>query len=409
MAKAKIAVLYHYMHPDDVVSAHHFDGLAQGLAARGWDVEALPSNRGCRDETKVYGAAEYFNGVQYSRVWRPAFRQANTRGRLLNSLFMMAAWTRLAFRRKADRPHCIIVGTDPIFGVLTALPLKFFRPSMKIAHWCFDLHPEAAEATALVDSNGRMVRGLKWLLRRAYRKCDLIVDLGACMRKRLQLYDHGRTELELTPWALVEPSEPPEPDVNTRRNLFGDAKIGILYSGNFGEAHTADLFLQLARRLRGNTGIHFCLAIRGNHADKIKAAVTDQDTNISFPGFAPVEELEKRLAAADIHLASLKPEWTGIAVPSKFFGSIAMGRPVIYDGPRDSAIGEWINQCKCGWLLQQSNVDEVAQMLERMAKDKAELKTIQNNAFRAYQSHFSLKSVLDQWDEALTKMLAANS
>ena len=50
--KPRIAILYHYMYPDDVVSAIHFDGLAQDLAANGWEVEALPCNRGCHDEKK---------------------------------------------------------------------------------------------------------------------------------------------------------------------------------------------------------------------------------------------------------------------------------------------------------------------------------------------------------------------
>ena len=30
---------------------------------------------------------------------------------------------------------------------------------------------------------------------------------------------------------------------------------------------------------------------------------------------------------------SLGDKWEGLAVPSKFFGSLAVGRPVIYAGP----------------------------------------------------------------------------
>ena len=44
--RPRVAVLYHYFHPDDVISARHFDGLCQGLVERGWDVLARPSNRG---------------------------------------------------------------------------------------------------------------------------------------------------------------------------------------------------------------------------------------------------------------------------------------------------------------------------------------------------------------------------
>ena len=37
-------ILYHYFHPDDVVSARHFSDLAEGLVERGWhgDGAAVP-------------------------------------------------------------------------------------------------------------------------------------------------------------------------------------------------------------------------------------------------------------------------------------------------------------------------------------------------------------------------------
>ena len=47
--KMKLTILYHYFHPDDVVSARLYSDLAVGLQKRGWDVEALPCNRGCRN------------------------------------------------------------------------------------------------------------------------------------------------------------------------------------------------------------------------------------------------------------------------------------------------------------------------------------------------------------------------
>ena len=56
-ARPQVTVLYHYFHPDDVVSARHFDGLCRGLAERGWDVLVRPCNRGCRDEIANLSAA----------------------------------------------------------------------------------------------------------------------------------------------------------------------------------------------------------------------------------------------------------------------------------------------------------------------------------------------------------------
>ena len=401
----RVAILHHFMYPDDVVSALHLDGLAQDLAAKGWQVEALPCNRGCRDETKTYPRSDTCQGVRYRRIWRPGFSQKSFAGRLANALWMIAAWSRLALRPRRRRPELIVVGTDPVFAAAAAIPLRLFAPGIKLAHWCFDMHPEAALAGGLLPQRALSVRLAQAVMRRAYRSFDLIADLGVCMRARLRGYGHRAIERELTPWALVEPSRPLARDPDTRRELFGTARIGILYSGNFGEAHDFEPFLALARALRDTPQVHFCLAVRGNRADELKRALTSQDSNISFAGFAPIEELEKRLGSADIHLVSLKQEWSGIAVPSKFFGSLASGRPILYSGPRDSAIGQWILTHRLGWIIDPDNIPRTAQCIAELLENDSKLTELQRHCHAIYQRHFSRRIVMEAWNRELWRML----
>ena len=54
LRRPRIAVLYHYFPPDDVVSARHYGDLCAGLAERGWDVTAMPCNRGCHDSSRSF-------------------------------------------------------------------------------------------------------------------------------------------------------------------------------------------------------------------------------------------------------------------------------------------------------------------------------------------------------------------
>jgi colanic acid biosynthesis glycosyl transferase WcaI len=401
----RLAILYHYMHPDDVVSALHLDGLAQDLAEKGWVVEAFPCNRGCRDETKIYPLSEHYRGVSYRRIWRPRFRQKSFLGRLANSAWMITAWSTIAFRRKSSRPNIVVIGTDPVFAVATAIFLKALAPKIKIAHWCFDMHPEASIVSGALSDDALLVRMTRLVVKQAYRSCDMIADLGACMRARLRLCDHAAQECELTPWALVEPETPVASDPQTRRELFGNACLGILYSGNFGEAHDFQEFLALARSLRGHADVHFCFAVRGNRADELRNAVTDADTNISFAGFADINELEKRLGSADIHLISLKKEWAGVAVPSKFFGSIASGRPILYSGSRHSAIGQWIVEHNVGWIIDPENIEQTSCLLAKLARDVHSLDSMKVHCNAVYAKFFSKKRITDIWDEKLKNLL----
>lgn len=396
------------MYPDDVVSAHHFDGLAQELASHGWEVEALPCNRGCRDETLTYSPSADHCGVRYSRVWRPRFRQSSFLGRLANSAWMLASWARLALRPASRRPDAVVIGTDPMFAVLAAIPLRLLAPRIRIAHWCFDMHPEAAISAGMVGERGPAARLVKAAMRLAYRRCDVIADLGPCMRARLRCYRHGVRETELTPWALIEPAAPAAIDPTVRHELFGAARLGLLYSGNFGEAHDYAEFLDLARALADEPGVGFCFAVRGNRAAELRAAVERESAPVRFAGFAPLEEVEKRLGAADIHLASLNREFAGIAVPSKYFGSLAAGRPVVFAGPPDCAIAEWTRRYGTGWVLTPDTVGEVAADLRAVMNDPARLAALQEHCHHVYHQHFSRAAVGRRWDAELRGLLAAD-
>jgi len=401
----QLTLLYHYFHPDDVVSARLFSDIAEGMAARGWDVTAMPCHRGCRDESITHPLTESWAGGRIDRVWRPNLKQSSGKGRILNAAWMLGGWSWRAFTMPRHKNEVMVVGTDPILSVLVALPWKFFRPEAKIVHWCHDLYPEAAVSEGMLKASSLPVRMLKGLLKQAYRKCGLIANLGPCMAALLKQYGSPAKTATLTPWALVEPAEIVPPDADVRGKLFGpQAGLGLLYSGTFGRAHTYEEFLSLARLLRDST-VKFCFAGRGNRAEELKKAVTAEDTNVSFAGFAPEAELEKRLTACDLHLVSLRPEWTGTVVPSKFFGALAAGRGVLYAGSPDSAIARWVREFNVGWVLTAENLPQVAAELRVMSSDPSALAALRQRCFATYRTHFSKDHQLGLWNEELRALV----
>ena len=140
--------------------------------------------------------------------------------------------------------------------------------------------------------------------------------------------------------------------------------------------------------------------------DEMKANLTDDDSNIRILPFASQEELEDRLNAADIHLLSLRDDWTGIVVPSKFFGSLAAGKPVIYSGAADSCIGQWIDEFELGVRIDESDLESIGQKLVSYSRNPALLDEWKANAYRTYHAEFSRAHILDGWDEVLRRILA---
>jgi glycosyltransferase involved in cell wall biosynthesis len=207
-----------------------------------------------------------------------------------------------------------------------------------------------------------------------------------------------------TPWALSEPSAPAQPDPEERATMFGSAPVGLMYSGNFGKAHAFDTLLALARKLRPE-GVPFVFNVRGNRVQELKSAVTPDDTNISFGAFVPQDKLELRLRAADVHIVSLRPEYVGTVVPSKFQGALAAGRPILYAGPKNSAIAQWIESLGLGWILTDETLDEVAAQILDLRSRPETLESLKQRCFSVYQSQFSRRAILDRMDHDFRALL----
>lgn len=400
----RLLVLYHFLHPDQVVSARIFSELAAEQARRGWAVTALTCNRSHGEPSQRYAPDELWNGVRIHRVFRPAWSQRRPVPRLANSAWTLSAWLMRSVRLGAF--DAIVIGSDPSFAAALAIPLRALRPRTPIIHWCLDVFPDAGEAewtgaTRLLSPVARAVMSA------AYRCCDVVADLGPCMRRRLERYGGSPRRETLTPWALTEPDIPAEPDPAIRRELFGDARIGLLYAGSMSRSHDFESLLQLARacRARAGDGIVLTFACTGTNLPALRAAVRADDTNVRFAPFTDESALRRRLEAADFHLGSLRPEFTGIVVPSKFFAALAVARPFIFAGASDAGIAQWIEEYKVGMVLRPGQADDVAAHLVALLGDEAAIRAGRASALAAYRQHFCKGRINDRWNALLERQL----
>jgi colanic acid biosynthesis glycosyl transferase WcaI len=402
----RLLLAYHFFHPDDVVSARIFSDFAVEQQRRGWEVSVVTSNRSCFDPARTYPPFEDWNGIRIHRVFRPPWTQARPVQRLGNSGWMTAAW--LAKIARLGAFDAVVVGSDPAFCASVGRGLRRLLPNAALVHWCFDVYPEAIAAEGGNAAVRALVPIAKQLMKWSYRAYDELCDIGPRMRERLAAYGPA-AQRTAVPWALAEPPGPAAADPRVRAELYGRARLALLYSGTMGRAHDYRAFLALARACRARSGdaVAFCFSSRGNRQDELRAAVTSADTNVRFVPFADEAALEARLAAADLHLVSLQPEWAGIVVPSKFFGSLAVGRPVLYAGPGDSEIARWVAEYDVGLTLPgDGDPTPVVDRLHGLVDDPAALGRWQANAFAVYQRAFSKKVINDGWDRSLRGLVA---
>ncbi|GHU02533.1 glycosyltransferase WbuB [Spirochaetia bacterium] len=389
---------YPYYYPDDAVSSRHFTDFAEGLYLHGWNVKVLTGNRYHGKSGKIKFKHEFHNGVEIIRSWSLPFSNSKNVGRLINSFWISLIWW---FKLVLVKTDVVIFGTNPPFGYYIIPLLTFIRPKLRVVLWGFDLYPEAIVADRLKIP--KIVElFLFWWAGISYRCCTLLIDIGSCMHERFILYHPKVYHETIVPWALKEPIVIEDSDSKMRHELFGDAKLGLLYSGTIGKAHQFEEFIFLARELRKRgASIAFCFAGRGNSYQELCDMVTQDDTNITFADFIDEKLLPLRLTAADIHLISLRHGWDGVSVPSKFFGSLAAGRPLLYCGTLKSCIAKWICDENLGFILTMDNINAIADNLETLAHNTDHLQIMQKHAFSFYQEHFSKNKQLEKWNQCL--------
>src|SRR5438045_5075465 len=102
-----------------------------------------------------------------------------------------------------------------------------------------------------------------------------------------------------------------------------------------------------------------------------------------------------------MHMISMNKEWNGLVVPSKFFGSLAAGKPIIYAGPADSSIACLLREHEIGFYIDDKSLEDVVVKLDRLSTNSSVMNILQKNAFEVYKNSFSKKIVVDKWDRLL--------
>jgi glycosyltransferase involved in cell wall biosynthesis len=151
-------------------------------------------------------------------------------------------------------------------------------------------------------------------------------------------------------WADADCIKPKSSNASVLRKELGlTDRFVVCYSGNLGRAHEFDTLLDAADALKLDQSFVFLIIGGGARMPALKRAVAERELeNFCFLPYQPRHALEDSLAAADVHLVSLRPALEGLVSPSKLYGVLAAGRPLIFVGDSDGEVGRVVGNAQCG-------------------------------------------------------------
>jgi glycosyltransferase involved in cell wall biosynthesis len=339
--------------PDMAPTGQHLHDLARALVARGHDVTALASRRSY-DGGGTYPAREILDGVTVRRLPAAGFGRRGV-ARSADYLSFHAA-ALLGAGREGPFDLSLSLTTPPYVGY-TLGRAPGLRAARR-AHWVMDLYPDVIAAHGGLSAAGWTCRLLGRLTRWQLSGAALVLALGPRMRERVARYVSPPTRLEWTALWGLSPKKEPDPAAVAAfraRRGWGASDCVLLYSGNMGLGHRMEEFLAAAGRPRA--GVAWAFAGGGARRGEVEAfAAAHPAAGVQLLPYVSQEELRESLASADVHLVSLRSPWQGLIVPSKLQAAFALGRPVVFVGPRDSEPWDWIAESGGGWAVDEGDV-----------------------------------------------------
>jgi colanic acid biosynthesis glycosyl transferase WcaI len=362
----RVALVNQYFYPDVSATAQIATDLAEDLVRAGIEVTVL-AGRGSYLGGAPLARQDVHRGVKIERVAATSLGKMSLLRRGADyASFYAAATARLATMRGFD---ALVVMTTPPLIAAAGLMTKALSGS-SLVYWVQDLYPDVAVAMGALRPRSPTTVAMRTMSRAVLRRAEAVVVLGDAMKDRVVLESANPLCVHVVPnWADGDAIQPVEHDRNpVRAKIAHGAKCIFMYSGNMGRAHDIETLLEGARLLEGRRDVRFVFV-----GDGAKRGLVDRASrslrNVEVASYFPREQLSESLSAADVHLATLLPEFNGLIEPSKLYGIMAAGRPTLFVGPSESEVAKTIERERCGRVVSPGSARDFAACVEALVDD----------------------------------------
>jgi glycosyltransferase involved in cell wall biosynthesis len=300
-------------------------------------------------------------GVQVVRVRSTAFDRSNLPLRALNYVtYLLSSMRAGLFARKPDVVLCM---TDPpvIADVALVVARRYRVPLVVVSQ---DVFPEIAVELKRLESKP-LIELLRGLIGFYLRRADRVVAIGETMRARLEEKGAPADRITVIPnWVDTEAITPAGKDNEWARGQGLANAFVVMHSGNVGHAQNLDALVRAATFLRDLDDLVVTIIGGGaRHAELVELSERLETDHVRFLGYQPRELLSQSLSAADVHVVGLARGLSGYVVPSRLYGILAAGRPVIVAADPDSETARVVQQESCGVVVPPGKPELLAQAI----------------------------------------------
>jgi glycosyltransferase involved in cell wall biosynthesis len=333
-----------------------------------------------------------YQGIAVHRARTVGKHKSGLLNRLLFALSYMFKTLIFAWKngKKFDG---ILVGTNPPFLGIVPLILKKLL-GKKYVLIVYDVYPEYAINLGVISEKSFVAKIWQWFTERIVNNAAANVVIGRDMKKRIIAkldQDTPDNTILIPNWSDEGTVKPFAGKYNGFREELGiEDEFMVLYSGTMNRSHNLEPLLDAAELLEGEP-YKFVFVGQGSNKKNLKNIAQGKKLrNVQFLPFQSKERLPEVLASCDISVVCLDKKHTGISVPSKTYGIMAAGKPILAFVQKEGEIGLTITESRCGFVMEDPDGEMIAAKLREANNNGELLEVMSENSYQSFKEKYTL-------------------
>jgi colanic acid biosynthesis glycosyl transferase WcaI len=367
----RVLVLNLYYPPDRSATAKMAAAFVEPLAAK-HDVTLIcgrPAYDPAERRAWRLWQTERCGAVTVVRVGSTDYPRTQMARRVLNYLSYVA----LSIPRALFVPCDVVLAmTDPPFeGIVGAFVAMLKRKPF--VYNIRDLYPDMALGGSIVKP-GFLTRLWETLHRWALRRAARVMVLGEDMKVRIAAKGADAARIAIVrdgAASATGTAASPPLDLQVISAIRAEFRFVLLHAGNLGFYGAWETLLAAARELETD-GVGLVFVGDGAQRARLQAAAAGS-ANVRFLPFFPANKIASVLAAGDAHVITIKRGLEGVVVPSKLYGILAAGKPVVAVAPKQADAASLAARDGFGVAADPDNPAELVAMVRALLVDPARL------------------------------------
>ena len=344
-----------------------------------------------------------FHGIKINYLPSTNFPKNNILGRFANiTTFSISVLFKLLFSR--DKDIVFTQTTPPPLGIVISFICEMKRRNfVYILH---DIFPEGLVRLGKISGRNWLIRLWDSLFLSSLKKSKKIIVIGRDMQAWIEkVYPQSLNKIEYIPlWQdsnLVFPSEFENNEFVMEYELQN--KFVVQYSGNMGLWNEMET---IGKAIKMNVkDVVFMIVGGGIRKEELFMSFQiAEQKNVLFLPFQPVEKLGSLLTACHAGLVSLRDGLEGMAVPSKIYGILAAGVPVIAMVPENSEIAFIVKEENCGFVVKPTDQDALINIICLLKSDENLRKSLGQNSRTAFEKKYTTLKIVEMYKSFLNKL-----